>query len=166
MSNKYLYQALEKYVDDSAVILDSTNDSHIKFSWQYKLKRKAIITAYRKTSEQPVGFNEKYRKVRFGQKIRFAVLVAVTALLMTGAGIYITHYVGSLMAKQYDDHSDGFALDWENAPRMLEKTYRINYDLSDFDMEIVCDDEYQYWETYHKQESSYSYINFSYCTKE
>ncbi len=163
MSNNNLYQALEKYVADSAVILDNTDDSDVRFSWQYKRKRKAMITAYRKTSERPVGFDEKYRKVRFGQKIRFAVLVAVTALLMTGAAVYITHYVGGLMAKQYDDHSDGFALDWENAPRTLEKAYRINYDLSDFDMEVVCDDEYQYWEYYSKDNQ---YINFTYSTKE
>jgi len=166
MNNNNLYQVLEKYATDSAVILDNTDDSDVRFSWQYKRKRKAMITAYRKTSERPVGFDEKYRKVRFGQKIRFAVFVAVTALLMTGAAAYITHYVGGLMAKQYDDHSDGFALDWENAPRTLEKTYRINYDLSDFDMEIVCDDEYQYWEYYSKQEPSYQYINFSYGVKE
>ena len=166
MSNNNLYQALEKYAADSAVTLDNTGDSDVRFSWQYKRKRKAMITAYRKTSEGPLGFDEKYRKVRFGQKIRFAVLAAVTALLMTGAAAYITHYVGGLMAKQYDDHSDGFALDWENAPRTLEKSYRINYDLSDFDMEIMCDDEYQYWEYYSKQEPSYQYINFSYGTKE
>lgn len=166
MNNNNLYQALEKYVADSAVTLDNTGDSDVRFSWQYKRKRKAMITAYRKTSERPVGFDEKYRKVRFGQKIRFAVLVAVTALLMTGAAVYITHYIGGLMAKQYDDHSDGFALDWENAPRTLEKAYRINCDLSDFDMEIVCDDEYQYWEYYSKQEPSYQYINFSYGVKE
>ena len=163
MNNNNLYQALEKYVADSAVILDNTDDSDVIFSWQYKRKRKAMITAYRKASKRPVGFDEKYRKVRFGQKIRFAVFVAVTALLMTGAAAYITHYVGGLMAKQYDDHSDGFALDWENAPRTLEKTYRINYDLSDFDMEIVCDDEYQYWEYYSKDNQ---YINFTYSTKE
>lgn len=166
MSNNNLYPALEKYVEDNAVILDNTDNSDIRFSWQYKQKRKAMIAAYRKTSEKPIRFDEKYRKVRFGQKVRFAVLAAVTALLMTGAGIYITHYVGGLMAKQYDDHSDAFALDWENAPRTLEKSYRINYDLSDFDMEIVCDDEYQYWEYYSKQEPSYQYINFSFDVKE
>lgn len=166
MSNNNLYDALEKYADESAIILDNTVVSDVRFSRQYKQKKKAIITAYRKTSEKPAEFNEKYRKIRFGQKIRFAVLVAVTALLMTGAGISITHYVGGLMAKQYDDHSDAFALDWENAPRTLEKSYRINYDLSDFDMEIVCDDEYQYWEYYSKQEPSYQYINFSCDVKE
>ena len=166
MNNDNLYHALEKYAADSAVILDNTDDSDVRFSWQYKRKRKSMITAYRKTSERPVGFDEKYRKVRLGQRIKLAVLVAVTALFMTGAGMYITHYVGGLMAKQYDDHSDGFALDWENAPRTLEKSYRINYDLSDYDMEIVCDDEYQYWEYYSKQEPSYQYINFSYGVKE
>ena len=166
MNNNNLYQVLEKYVTDSAVILDNTDDSDVRFSWQYKRKRKAMITAYRKTSERPVGFDEKYRKVRLGQRIKLAVLVAVTALFITGAGMYITHYVGGLMAKQYDDHSDGFALDWENAPRTLEKSYRINCDLSDYDMEIVCDDEYQYWEYYSKQEPSYQYINFSCDVKE
>ena len=166
MNNDNLYHALEKYAADSAVILDNTDDSDVRFSWQYKRKRKSMITAYRKTSERPVGFDEKYRKVRLGQRIKLAVLVAVTALFITGAGMYITHYVGGLMAKQYDDHSDGFALDWENAPRTLEKSYRINYDLSDYDMEIVCDDEYQYWEYYSKQEPSYQYINFSCDVKE
>lgn len=164
--NNNLYQALEGYVAEAAVMLDNTADSAVNFSPQYRRKRKAMIKAYRKTSERTIDFDEKYRRIRFGQRMKLAVLVAVTALLMTGAGIYVTHYVGGLMAKQYDDHSDGFALDWENAPRTLEKAYRINYDLSDFDMEIVCDDEYQYWEYYSKQEPSYQYINFSYGVKE
>lgn len=166
MNNNNLYQALEKYIADSAAILDSTDDSYVRFSRQYKRKRKAMITAYRKTSERPVEFDEKYRKLRFRQKIKLAVLAIITALLMTGAGIYTTHYIGSFMVKQYDNHSDGFVLDWENAPRTLEKAYRINYDLSDYNMEIMCDDEYQYWEYYCKQEPSYQYINFSYGTKE
>ena len=166
MSNNNLYQALERYVSDSAIILDNTDDSDIKFSWQYKRKKKAIITAYHKSLEHPIQFVEKYQKVRFLQKIKFAILVAVTALLMTGAAVYITHYVGGLMAKQYDDHSDGFALDWENAPRTLEKTYRINYDMSDYGMEILMDDEYGYWESYHNSENPTLYINFLYSTKE
>lgn len=166
MNSKNLYQALEKYVVDSAVILDNADDSDVRFSWQYKRKRKAMITAYRKTSERPVEFDERYRKIRFGQRIKLAVLAVVTALLMTGAVICVTHYIGNFIVKQYDDHSDGFVLDWENAPRTLEKAYRINYDLSDFDMEVVCDDEYQYWEYYCKNEPSYQYINFSYGTKE
>lgn len=164
--NNNLYQALEGYVAEAAGMLDNTADSAVNFSPQYRRKRKAMIMAYRKTSERTIEFDEKYRRIRFGQRMKLAVLVAVTALLMTGAGIYVTHYVGGLMAKQYDDHSDGFALDWENASRTLEKAYRINYDLSDFDMEIVCDDEYQYWEYYSKQEPSYQYINFSYGVKE
>lgn len=166
MNIKNLYQALEKYVVDFAVILDNTDDSDVRFSWQYKRKRKAMITAYHKTSERPVEFDERYRKIRFGQRIKLAVLAVVTALFMTGAVICVTHYVGNFIVKQYDDHSDGFVLDWENAPRTLEKAYRINYDLSDFDMEVVCDDEYQYWEYYCKNEPSYQYINFSYGTKE
>ncbi len=166
MSNNNLYQALERYVSDSAIILDNTDDSDIEFSWQYKRKKKAIITAYHKSLEHPIQFVEKYQKVRFLQKIKFAILVAVTALLMTGAAVYITHYVGGLMAKQYDDHSDGFALDWENAPRTLEKTYRINYDMSDYGMEILMDDEYGYWESYHNSENPTLYINFLYSTKE
>ena len=166
MSNNNLYQTLERYVSDSAIILDNTDDSDIKFSWQYKRKKKAILTAYHKSLEHPIQFVEKYQKVRFLQKIKFAILVAVTALLMTGAAVYITHYVGGLMAKQYDDHSDGFALDWENAPRTLEKTYRINYDMSDYGMEILMDDEYGYWESYHNSENPTLYINFLYSTKE
>ena len=166
MSNNNLYQTLERYVSDSAIILDNTDDSDIEFSWQYKRKKKAIITAYHKSLEHPIQFVEKYQKVRFLQKIKFAILVAVTALLMTGAAVYLTHYVGGLMAKQYDDHSDGFALDWENAPRTLEKTYRINYDMSDYGMEILMDDEYGYWESYHNSENPTLYINFLYSTKE
>ena len=44
------------------------------------------------------------------------------SLLLTSAGMYVTHYIGGLQANQRSIHSDAFALDWEADPEFEEET--------------------------------------------
>ena len=53
-------------------------------------------------------------------------------------------------------------MDWESAPKKLEKSYRITYDLSEYDKEVLNDSIIQYWENYSKGDN---YIDFAYYPK-
>lgn len=163
IDNNVMCAAFDMETKELADSYDIETIPEHKFSWRYKRRKRAMIKAYQRSLEKPIDFVTEYRHISLRQRIRFAVLVAVTALAATGAGVYVTHIIGGIMANQQSTHSDAFALDWENAPKTLEKDYRILYDLRGYDKEIILDEEFEYWVRYSKDDK---YINFIYTTKE
>ena len=158
-----LRNALEMCVNDMNSTYDENEYVLHRFSWRYKRRKRAIIKAYQQSLNRPQEFESRYRKISFRQRLCLAILVAVTAALLTGAGVVVTYYIGGIRAEQQSTHTDAFAMDWENAPLTLEKTFRITYDLNEYRKEVVCDDEFEYWEDY--TNGNY-YIDFIYTTKE
>ncbi len=161
-NNSSLYRALALCIDDIADAYDEKEPVSHRFSMKYKLRKRTAIKAYRKSAEQPQEFDRSYRKISLSRKVVIAVLAVMLAAMLTGAGFVVTHYIGGLRAEQQSTHTDAFAMDWESAPKTLEKTYRISYDLDDYNKEVLNDSFMSYWENYTKD--SY-YINFLYFTK-
>ena len=165
IDSEIMYAAFAKETNELANSYDIESMPEHRFSLRYRLKKRAMIKAYRRTLDKGKNrdFDVEYRRISLRQRIRLAVLVAVTAMVATGAGLYVTYVIGGIKANQQSTHSDAFAMDLENAPNKLEKTYQITYDLSKFDKEVLCDDTLEYWENYTYSDS---YINFIYKTKE
>ena len=134
-----------------------------RFSLRYRRKKKSLIRAYEQKKARDSDIPTELHRIRVRQAIRIAILVVLSLMLLTSAGMYVTHYIGGLQANQQSTHSDAFALDWENAPRTLENAYRITYDLSEYDMEVMNDSIIQYWEKYSLGDK---YIDYAYYPKE
>lgn len=162
IDNNIMYAVFGLETKELADSYDIKTIPEHKFSWKYKRRKRAMIKAYQRTLEKPIDFVTEYQHISLRQHIRFAILVAVTALAATGAGVYVTHVIGGIMANQQSTHSDAFALDLEDAPEILEKSYRITYDLSDYGKDVWSDNIIQYRETYSKDNM---YIDFSYYPK-
>ena len=160
-ANSLFYELLEEQVKKLDDSIDQSIPFH-KFSLSYRLKKRALLKAYLKTLNNSDNFDRSYRKLRFYQRIRIALLAAITALLLTGASIYVTYLIGGMKAKMYSDHSDVFSLDDENAPEFIEDNYRITYNLEDYEHIIVDNDEILYWEIY---ENDTDRISFSFSPK-
>ena len=161
-SNK-LHTALEMSIKDMNAAYDENEVISHRFSWRYKRKKRAIIKAYQQSLQRPEEFDSRYRKISFRQKVLIAAMAVVMAALLTGAGVVVTYYIGGIRAEQQSTHTDAFAMDWENAPLTLEKSYRITYDLSDYTKEIIINIDNYYWEAYTK---GYDFIDFTCSTKE
>ncbi|MBP1535715.1 MAG: DUF4367 domain-containing protein [Ruminococcus sp.] len=161
-SNK-LHTALEMSIKDMNAAYDENEVISHRFSWRYKRKKRAIIKAYQQSLQRPEEFDSRYRKISFRQKVLIATIAVVMAALLTGAGVVVTYYIGGIRAEQQSTHTDAFAMDWESAPLTLEKTYRITYDLSDYEMNVMSDYDFSYWEVYRRNDE---YINYIYQTKE
>lgn len=159
--NSVLYDVLAERVDALARSFDDNVPYH-KFSRRYIRKEKAILKAYLKSKEKQESIDCAYNNIKCGNRIKFAVIVVIAALLLTGFTIYITHYIGNLQINEYDTHSFAFALDSDNAPKTLENRYEITYDLSDWKKTIVEDIDILYFETYRNNDKG---INFSYSVK-
>lgn len=160
-SNK-LHTALEMSIKDMNAAYDENEVISHRFSWRYKRKKRAIIKAYQQSLQRPEEFDSRYRKISFRQKVLIAAIAVVMAALLTGAGVVVTYYIGGIVANQQSTHTDASAFNLDGAPEKLEKTYRLNYDLSQFEHGIMADDEYHYWEYYEKDDD---YIDFSYYVK-
>lgn len=161
-SNK-LHTALEMSIKDMNAAYDENEVISHRFSWRYKRKKRAIIKAYQQSLQRPEEFDRRYRKISFRQKVLIAAMAIVMAALLTGAGVVVTYYIGGIRVEQQSTHTDAFAMDWESAPSTLEKTYSISYDLSNYEKNILSDDEYQYWAEY---TNNTDYIDFMYWVKE
>ena len=160
-SNK-LYNALEMSVKDMNATYDENESISHRFSWRYRRKKRAIIKAYQQSLQYPEEFDHRFRKIGIRQRVHIAILVAVTALLLTGAGVVVTYYIGGIRAEQQSTHTDASAFNLEGAPTKLEKKYRLTFDLSEYNKGIMNDDYNMYWEYYEKDEE---YFDFSYYTK-
>ena len=162
IDSNIMYSAFEGETRALAASYDIAAMPDHRFSWRYKRRKRAIIKAYQRSLEKPVDFVKEYNNISLRQRVRLAVLIATAALAATGAGVYVTHIIGGIMANQQSTHSDAFAMDWESAPKKLEKSYRITYDLSEYDKEVLNDSIIQYWENYSKGDN---YIDFAYYPK-
>lgn len=132
-----------------------------RFSLRYRRKKKSLIKAYEQKKARDSDIPTELHRIRARQAIRIAILVVLSLMLLTGAGMYVTHYIGGLQANQQSTHSDVFALDWENAPRTLENDYRIAYDLSDWNCEVLSDNILKYWENYTNGDKFLNYLCFT-----
>lgn len=155
------YDALEDTVTSIANSFDNNVPYH-RFSRKYMSKEKMILKAYIKSKEEHESIDNAYHRISLVGRIKFAVIVIIAALLFAGFSLYITHYIGNMRIDEYDTHSFAFATDSENAPDILENRYEITYDLSDWDKEVLDDDQYGYFVTYRKEDAG---INFLYSVK-
>jgi hypothetical protein len=158
-----LYQAMAMTVNDIADMYNEIELVEHRFSWRYKRKEKAILKAYLKSKEKKTDFNRTFAKISLANKIRFAVIMILAALLLAGCAAYIVIYVKGIKLVQYDTHSSAFSnidetIDFEKGARFV-----ITYDLSDYTKEVVCDDEIEYWVLYRKGDEC---VNFRYMPAE
>lgn len=159
--NNVLYDVLSERVEMLAESFDDNVPFH-RFSRRYMRKEREILKAYLKSKEKQESIDCAYNNIRRGNRIKFAVIVVIAALLLTGFTVYITRYIGNLQINEYDTHSFVYPVDVENSPTILESKYEITYDLSDWDKTVVEDINTLYFETYRRKDKG---INFIYRVK-
>lgn len=159
--NNILFHVLESKVVSIADSFDDNVPFH-KFSRNYRHKEKVIIKAYIKSLEKQENIKQVYRNISIRMKIKVAIILVIAAVLLTGFTIYITHCFGNLKIKEYNNHSYAFAMHIENVPETIESRYEIAYDMSDWNKEIIDNDQFSYLIKYRKNNEG---VNFSYIVK-
>lgn len=154
-----LYKALAMQADAEENTVPDMPEH--RFSRKYEHEKKLLIKAYEKSQSQNESVAGTFRKLHLRRKIQVAVLIVLSILLLTGAGVYITHRFGDLTARQYDTHTMMYVEDPE-APEILLEHFELGYDLTGYSKEIICNDKREYWEVWKSDDKE---ISFSYCTK-
>lgn len=132
--NNNLYQALEGYVAEAAGMLDNTADSAVNFSPQYRRKRKAMISAYKK----------KRRYIPFNRKLKIALVAAILAIIFTGAAFGVYTVWEKYRVKDYGLYSMLYISEPQGVPRILEEKYEPDWDFSNYEKIVYLDIENQY----------------------
>lgn len=156
-----LYDVLESKVNAIADFFDDTEPYHI-FSRRYFKKENMIRKAYLASKQKHNNVDQEYRRISLRNKIKIALIIATAILCLAGFTIYVTHYIGNMKVNEYDKYSLAYAVDTANTYDIIKDEYSITYDLSEWEKEILSDDNTSYWEIYRSKEK---YFSFEYAVK-
>ncbi len=136
-----------------------------KFSLRYKWKKKALIKAYEQRREKGTDIQTSFRIIRSRQKLRFALLIVLISIIMTGALGCLVFYLGGIRVEKHNGYSrfgyDGD--DIESAPQTIYPEYHLTADMSGWDSEITEDSEKRHVETYRSGNKTviFRYVDYS-----
>jgi len=99
--------------------------------------------------------------------VKYAVLVALLAVVLTGATLAVYRLWETYKVKDHSLYSMLYITDIENAPKTLEERYMLGADMSGYDLEIIFQDETCNMINYSKPSGDIVIsITFSQATKE
>lgn len=136
---------LSKFED---CLLDSVTESseqQHRFSLRYKIRKRKIIRDYEKS------FVCTNRTRHFRLKYLLIAVISAGIAVLAGFGVY--SMIEGFRVTDYDTHSLLYIIDdYETGKTRIEKKFSIDMDMSDYDVETVCDETIGYWLSYRKDD--------------
>ena len=130
----------EECVLDSVV--ESPEQQH-RFSLSYKIRKRKIIKDYEKSFVSI----EKTRHFR----LKYLLIAVISAGIAVLAGFGVYSVIEGFRVTDYDTHSLLYIVDdYETGKTRIEKKFCIDLDMSDYEVETVCDEDIGYWLSYKK----------------
>lgn len=131
-----------------------------RFSYRFNKRMKKLI-------KEHTGCQSKKDKryIPLNRKLKIALIVAILAVLLTGAAYGVYTIWGKYLIKDYNLYSMLYISEPQNAPRILEEKYEINWDLNNYEKIVYLDIENQYFAEYHNNSNDIG-ISFEQSTYE
>lgn len=130
----------EQCILDSVV--ESSEQQH-RFSLSYKIRKRKIIKDY----EKSFVCTNKTRHFR----LKYLLIAVISAAIAVLAGFGIYSMIEGFRVTDYDTHSLLYIVDdYETGKKQIEKKFSIDLDMSDYEVETVCDEDIGYWLSYRK----------------
>ena len=151
MNNEIMSEELKNLFLEDLMKDIFTYPNH-KFSLRYKFQNSIIIKRYKKEHpikrDETISFQKTKVRIPLKHSLKYVFLIIILLTVILGAtiyryysGIYVSeHDVFSMLSVEYD----------ENSPKVLTERFYIDIDLSDYEMEILDDDELVYCIQYKK----------------
>ncbi len=150
MNNEIMSEELKNVFINDLLKDNFTYQIH-SFSLRYKLRKNRIIKKYKRehslSNAERTSFRETKVKVSLKRSLTY-ILIIIVLMALLGFTVY-RHYSG-LFVREYDVFSM-LSVDYdENSPQVLTEKFYIDMDLSEYEKEILEDDELVYWIQYKK----------------
>ena len=149
MNNEIMSEELKNLFLEDLMKDIFTYPNH-KFSLRYKFQKSRIIKKYKKEhpikSDETISFQKT--KVRIPLKLSLKYVFLIIILLMMILGFTVYRYYSGIYVREYDVFSMLSVEYDENSPKVLTERFYIDMDMSEYEMEIMCDNEVIYWVKY------------------
>lgn len=121
-----------------------------KFSLRYRIKKNKIIKKYKreylpKNTKETTFFPETKVKIPLKYTFKYILIIII---LMAILGFTIYRYYSGIFVREYDIFSMLSVEYDENSPQVLTERFYIDIDLSEYEKEIIEDNEFIYWIQY------------------
>lgn len=150
MNNEIMSEELKNLFLDDLIKDNFTYPNHI-FSFRYKFHKSQIIKKYKKAhslrSNETTSFQEAKVKIPLKHSLIYILIIII---LMALLGFTVYRYYSGIVVREYDVFSMLSVEYDENSPQVLTERFYIDMDLSDYEKEILDDDEQVYWIQYKK----------------
>ena len=145
MNNEIMSEELKNLFLEDLMKDIFTYPNH-KFSLRYKFQKSRIIKKYKKEhpikSDETISFQKT--KVRIPLKLSLKYVFLIIILLMMILGFTVYRYYSGIYVREYDVFSMLSVEYDENSPKVLTERFYIDMDMSEYEMEILDDDELVY----------------------
>ena len=123
-------------------VVEPSEQQH-RFSLSYKIRKRKIIKDYEKSFVSI----EKTRHFR----LKYLLIAVISAGIAVLAGFGVYSMIEGFRVTDYDTHSLLYIVDdYETGKTRIEKKFCIDLDMSDYEVETVCDEDIGYWLSYKK----------------
>lgn len=134
----------ERRMIDS-VISTSEEEKHHSFSLSYKIRKRRIIKEYKNSFE--------YGRKTHSFRLKYLLIAVISAAIAVLAGFGVYSVIEGFRVTDYDTYSLLYIVDdYETGKTQIEKKFCIDLDMSDYEVETVCDEDIGYWLSYRKDD--------------
>lgn len=150
MNNEIMSEELKKVFMDDLLRDNFTYQNH-SFSLCYKLRKNRIINNYKRkhslSNVETTSFHETKIKVSLKHSLTYILIIIILMAIM---GFTVYRYYSGIYVREYDIFSMLSVEYDENSPQVLTERFYIDLDLSEYEKEILEDNELIYWVQYKK----------------
>lgn len=151
MNNEIMSEELKNLFLDDLLKENFTYPNHI-FSLRYKFQKSKIIKKYKMEhllrSDETASFQETKVRIPLKRSLKYVFLIIILLIAILGFTVY-RNYSG-IVVREYDVFSMLSVEYDENSPEVLTERFYIDIDLSEYEKEILDDDELVYCIQYKK----------------
>lgn len=151
MNNEKMSEELKNLLLDDLMKDNFTYPKH-EFSLRYKLQKNKIIKKYKREhqlrSDETTSFGEVKVRIPLKHSLKFLFLIII--ILMAILGFTVFRNYSGIIVREYDAFSMLSVKYDENSPQALTEKFYFDMDLSEYEKEILDDNESVYWVQYKK----------------
>ena len=128
-----------------------------RFSFRYRYRKKRLLKQLSKGIQKSHSKTSELQPTHVRIPMKYILLIVIL-LVLAILGFTIYRNYSGLMVKEQDDFSSMFADCDPNAPKVLTEKFYIDMDLSDYEEEVVADDDTCRWIVYKSNGKKQFYI--------
>ena len=129
------------------LLKDNFTYTNHRFSLRYRYRKKRILKDFSNSDRQKDSEPRDFQPAQVRIPMKYVLLIVIL-LVLTILGFTIYRNYSGLVVREYDTFSMMFADYNQDAPEVLTEKFYLDMDLSDYEYEVILDNEITRWIVY------------------